>query len=406
VGKPPPIPAAKSLPSQSSNHAKLGPDLCTHVLYFDLVVPNAQTAGLDHVGCYHLSLTWVMEALFKVDNTISLFPYGLPQSSECNILKMGSTLGESVSQLSSYFDGLCLARDAYPQLFVSILLGFNSKDDLFVPNCQAQLNCMGVHITLRPLQCAKVFAAGWVFGTHSDMDPALSKTIHEALDSYYPGNDICLGFQLKQLWSGAKKTEPASSPKPSSTPSHTHTPGLCVVHIDCEHNHEAAAKAMIGAVLHLPYFSSYSNLPLCLIDILHFNSSEEECNAFASAYKRQSNISSSLSWVNSQDFLWLDLPISQQAPFDGASLCQLILQMKNQSGNHIFMSVNQNWNGAGYVLSFPTLYQQEAQHRVLYGQVPGHGILRGYLLQVFLLSCCHCQTDGMGCCPPKANLCL
>ncbi len=112
---------------------------------------------------------------------------------------------------------------------------------------------------------------------------------------------------------------------------------------------------MIGAVLHLPAFSLYSNLPLCLVDVLQFNSSEEEHDAFASAYKRQSNISSSLSQVNSQDFLWLDLPISQ-APFNGASLCQLILQMKNQSGNRIFMSVNQNWNGAGHILSYPTLY--------------------------------------------------
>jgi len=56
----------------------LGPDPHAHVLYFDLVVPNAQTAGLDIVGSYHLSLTRVMEALFKVDNTISFFPFGLP----------------------------------------------------------------------------------------------------------------------------------------------------------------------------------------------------------------------------------------------------------------------------------------------------------------------------------------
>ncbi len=30
------------------------------------------------------------------------------------------------------------------------------------------------------------------------------------------------------------------------------------------------------------------------------------------------------------------------------------------------MPVNWNWNGAGYILSFPTLYQQEAQHHVSY----------------------------------------
>jgi len=189
------------------------------------------------------------------------------------------------------------------------------------------------------------------------MDPAhLFKTIHEALDSQYPGNDLCLSFWLKQLWSGAKKMETtASSSKSSPSPNCTCTPSLHVMHIDCEHDHESAAKAMIGAVLCLPAFSLYSNLPLCLVDILQFNSLEEEWDAFASAYKQQSNISSSLSQVNSQDFLQLDLPIPQ-APFNGASLHQLILWTKNQSGNHIFMSVNQNWNGAGYILSFPTLY--------------------------------------------------
>ncbi len=113
---------------------------------------------------------------------------------ECDILKMGSTLGESLSQLSSYFDGLCLARDAYPLLFVSVLLGFDSEDNLFVPNSQAQLNGFGGQITL-PLQCAEVSAAGWVFSTHGDMDLAhLSTTIQEALDSHYPGNGLHLGF--------------------------------------------------------------------------------------------------------------------------------------------------------------------------------------------------------------------
>jgi len=300
----PPTPASKSLTNQASHHTPPGPDPRAHILYFDLVVPNAPTAGLDIVGSYHLSLIRMMEALFKVDNTISFFPFGLPQSSECDVLKLGSTLGESLSQISSYFDGLRLAREAYPPLFVSVLLGFDSEDDLFVPNCQAQLNGFGGRITLHPLQCAKVSAAGWVFGTHGDTDPDhLSTTIQEALDSYYPGNGLRLGFRLKQLWSGSKKTEPASSPTPPPAPSHTRPPGLHVVHIDCECDHEAAAKAMIGAVLHLPTFSLYSNLPLRLVDVLWFNSSEEEQDAFASAYKRQSNISSSLSWVNSQDFL-------------------------------------------------------------------------------------------------------
>jgi len=50
--------------------------------------------GSDLVGSYHLSLVGVVEELYKVDNTISLFPYGKPDSNESIILKMGSSLGD------------------------------------------------------------------------------------------------------------------------------------------------------------------------------------------------------------------------------------------------------------------------------------------------------------------------
>jgi len=122
---------------------------------------------------------------------------------------------------------------------------------------------------------------------------------------------------------------------------------------------------MIGSVLHLPSFSSYSNLPLRLVDVLRYNSTEEERATFASAYKQQSSISASLSRATSQDIIKLDLPIFS-TPYNGASLHRLILQMKTDKGQPIFMSINCNWNGSSHVFSFPTLYRQEAQHHVSY----------------------------------------
>jgi len=250
-----------------------------------MVIPNAKTVGLDHVGSYRRSLLRTLDELFKVDSSIYIFPYGLPLSNDAEVLKSGSTLGNTLSQLGKYFDGLRLTRDAFPPLFVSVLLGFNLAEKLFTPKCQAQLDGIGARINLRPLQSPKVSAAGWIFGSHHDSDPAhLEKVIQEALDSTYPGHGLRLGFRLKQLWTGAKKTESPASPK-ASTPFPRHTLGLRVVHIDCEQDHETAAKVMIGAVLHLPSFSSYSNLPLRLVDILCFNSSEEERETFVSAYK-------------------------------------------------------------------------------------------------------------------------
>jgi len=69
---------------------------------------------LDHVGSYHHSLIQIMDELFKVDSTISFFPYGLPNSDEATILKLGSTLGSTVTQISSYFDGFWLTREIFP----------------------------------------------------------------------------------------------------------------------------------------------------------------------------------------------------------------------------------------------------------------------------------------------------
>ena len=70
-----------------------------------MVIPNAKTMGLDHVGCYRHSLTHTLDELFKVDSSISLFPYGLTLSDEAEVLKFGSTLGDTLSQLGKYFDG-------------------------------------------------------------------------------------------------------------------------------------------------------------------------------------------------------------------------------------------------------------------------------------------------------------
>jgi len=49
--------------------------------------------------------------------------------------------------------------------------------------------------------------------------------------------------------------------------------------------------------------------PFLCVDVLQYNSSEEERENFASTYKQQSNISASLSWATSQDIIKLDSPI-------------------------------------------------------------------------------------------------
>jgi len=95
-------------PHSTGHLSHPGPVPRKHLLYFDMVIPNAATVGLDHVGSYRRSLIRSLDEVFKVDSSISLFPYGLPLSNEAEVLKSGSTLGNTLSQLEKYFDGLWL----------------------------------------------------------------------------------------------------------------------------------------------------------------------------------------------------------------------------------------------------------------------------------------------------------
>jgi len=127
-----PLPYCTPPSPHSSGHlSHPGPAPRRHLLYFDMVIPNAATVGLDHVGSYRHSLIRSMDEVFKVDSSISLFPYGLPLSNEAEVLKSGSTLGNTLSQLEKYFDGLRLTRDAFPPfLFLSSWVSTRRKNSL------------------------------------------------------------------------------------------------------------------------------------------------------------------------------------------------------------------------------------------------------------------------------------
>jgi len=103
-----PLPPATSLPNCTSPapHStgqpfQPGPDPCKHLLYFDLVIPNAKTVGLDHVGSYCHSLVCTLDKLFKVDSSISLFPYGLPSPRKLRSLNLAPLWGTLSPNLGS-----------------------------------------------------------------------------------------------------------------------------------------------------------------------------------------------------------------------------------------------------------------------------------------------------------------
>jgi len=71
----------------------------------------------------------------------------------------------------------------------------------------------------------------------------------------------------------------------------------------------------------------------------------------------------SMSKSYSSKILSLDHPLSALA---NATLCTTIMAIMNLSGKKLFLSVDHNWNGQGFIFTYPTLYASQASNYVKY----------------------------------------
>jgi len=82
--------------------------------------PTAQ----QRVDGYRDNLVDLLEALYKINKSIVLWPFTKPKAHEAELLTNPLSLGHTITQMTKYFSGLKIKNDFAP-FYVSILLGFS-----------------------------------------------------------------------------------------------------------------------------------------------------------------------------------------------------------------------------------------------------------------------------------------
>jgi len=104
------------------------PASCTFHFYFNMQVTPKSPAitnplAQQRVDAYCNNLVDLLEALYKIDNSIALWPFTEPSASKSELLTNPASLEASITQLTKYFQGLHIRNDFSP-FYISILLGF------------------------------------------------------------------------------------------------------------------------------------------------------------------------------------------------------------------------------------------------------------------------------------------
>jgi len=87
--------------------------------YFNLhVVPKypliKNPMAQQHVYGYCNNLVDLLEALYKIDKSITVWPFTEPMASKSELLTNPLSLGHTITQLTKYFSGLKIKNDFSP----------------------------------------------------------------------------------------------------------------------------------------------------------------------------------------------------------------------------------------------------------------------------------------------------
>jgi len=163
------VTASQATPTQN-NHL---PASCPVCFYFNMkVTPKSPaTANLltqQWVDAYRDNLVDLLEALYKIDNTITLWPFMEPMAPESELLTNPTSLGALITQLTKYFQGLWICNEVSP-FYVSILLGFLMAFEEFMEYVQLVFANHKAYLYKRLLQAENVTTMGWLLSSHEDL---------------------------------------------------------------------------------------------------------------------------------------------------------------------------------------------------------------------------------------------
>jgi len=157
---------------------------------------------------FHEILIKIMEALIQVNPSIAIWLFLSPQAPDSELLNKPSSLGQSITQISTYFDSFCLKKELTP-LYVSIFLGFNADFDIFMENARVMLSDFPAWLYKRALQVARITTIGWLFTSHKDLSlPSLEEYLSFAMIIANPSILECpIDLKYKPIWDGTSKSK-------------------------------------------------------------------------------------------------------------------------------------------------------------------------------------------------------
>jgi len=170
-----------------------------------------------------------------------LWPFLKPNAHEDNLLNNPNAIGQSISQISTYFDNFWIKNTNSPS-YVGILLGFNSDYNLFLENARVMLEEFPTRLYRKPLQAAQTMTIGWLFSSHEDMSlPNLSQLLNSQICHLNPvSTTYIIGLKYKPIWDGTPRNTQTNGRK-----------GTWAIHIDA---------ILTKHTLHIPYSRRLSNL--------------------------------------------------------------------------------------------------------------------------------------------------
>jgi len=110
----------------------------------------------------------VLETLYKIDNTVALWPFNEPVVHEGGLLTNPSALGHSITQLMMYFHELHIWNE-FLLTYVVILLGFLMEYKEFMDYAKLMLPEAHAMMYKWALQAPYVTCLGWLLGMHDDL---------------------------------------------------------------------------------------------------------------------------------------------------------------------------------------------------------------------------------------------
>jgi len=278
---------------------------------FSLQVPLAsipveqKVTSMVKLETYHQSLSKVIEVLTKIDDTLVLWPYKLPNSPESDLLNNPLALGDSIHQIQKFFDKFRINKEL-SHCYVNCLVSFDMDYDHFMESAMVMLQDVPARMYKRTLQVPHIALLGWLFGTHEDISiPVFEQVLNTTIASLAPNQVpmIQLGLSFKPIWDGTSKKKQDKNQDKDQTHS------KWAIHIEAIAEIALTSKAFLKKALLSSEVCAHTNLPLLLVLVLQKKTPVSKAEEIKRAIVRHSTVLQSISKSFSSKILSLNQPL-------------------------------------------------------------------------------------------------